>query len=99
MAKHKLPLNDPEVEKFFHEKFVHCIRSHVLQRLLLIDFLLSFRHIPFRKKIERRLEDKNLPANKTNLAYELKPKDIMEVLGCSRRMAFDYMSAMRVLWG
>jgi hypothetical protein len=79
------------------------VRNKVLQKLLLLKFLLIV-GIPgyeeaLRGPMERRLKEKGLPVNDSNLVYDLKPEDIMPLIGVSRRTALEYLQALRWLSG
>lgn len=94
----KIRLKDPEVEKWIHKYIFRSVRSHTLQKLMLLWFNIWFsRKMPLCKKIEERLQNEGLPLNRRNIVEALTLKDIMDILNCSERTAFDYKQALRFL--
>jgi len=94
----KIKLKDPEVEKWIHKHVFRSVRSHTLQKLMLLWFNAYFsRELPLYKKLEERLRNKGLPLDRRNIVEALTLEDIMSVLSCSRRTAFDYKQTLRFL--
>jgi len=94
----KIKLKDPEVEKWIHKHIFRSVRSHTLQKLMLLWFNVWFsRKMPLYKKLEERLRNEGLPFNRINVVEALTLEDIMSVLNCSQRTAFDYKQTLRFL--
>lgn len=100
MAKHKLAISNPTAEKFIHKHYFRSIRNKVLQKLVLLfcNFWLS-REQPLYQEITKRLNEQGLSNDLCNIVYELKPEDVMPIIGCSKRTAVEYIQALRVLCG
>jgi hypothetical protein len=76
--------------------FLRGIRSQCLRRHVTLWFHLFYSdNTPLHKTVASRLSKKKLPATRCNLACELKPGEVMKVIGCSRRTAFDYIRALQ----
>lgn len=95
---HKIPLvGGSKFEEPIH-KFLGSIRSKVLQKLVLLWFLVVSGYAsPLYQELETRVVAKGLPACASNRLYSLTPGDVMPLIGCSRRTAIEYIQALRTL--
>jgi len=100
LAKHKIKLEaEADVEKFIHKHVFRSVRNKVLQKLLLLAFQLKWSETELYKKAAKRLAEKKLLLNLSNVTYELEPEDVMGIIGCSKRTAIEYIDALRYLFG
>jgi len=100
VAKHKIRLDaPPEAERLWHKTFTKSIRSKVLQKLVLLWYNLWIDgSSELHQAVKQRLIKNNLnPKFKVNYAYEVKPKEVMKLLNCSRRTAIEYIEALRII--
>lgn len=98
IAKYKMSITPSETEEFIHKHVFRSIRTKSLQKLVLIWHNLNYsRNCPLRQEIVKRLREKELPSCLENIVWELKPKDVMQVIPCSKRTALDYIYALRYL--
>lgn len=100
LSKHRIPLNCEDGEEAFLDRFVFkSVRSKVLQKLLLIWYNLFYsERNQMQERIYKRLKEQKLPRDRVNIVWELKPKDVMDVIGCSSRTAKEYIDAMRCFY-
>ena len=76
--------------------YLKGVRTQCLQRFLTISYYLFIsRDNPLRKAVAARLAEKDLPESRVNLAFELKAREVMRLISCSRRTAFDYIRALQ----
>lgn len=100
LAKHKIKLKaEADVEKFIHKHVFRSVRNKVLQKLLLLAFQLKWSKTELYKRAAKRLVKEKSLLNLSNIAYELKPEDVMGIIGCSKRTAIEYIDALRYLFG
>jgi hypothetical protein len=83
----------------FNRVILGCIRSKVLQRLLIVywDVLYDINRSTIARKAFERLREKepHVAFNRENVAYALRPEDIMGIIKVSRRTAWEYIKALR----
>jgi hypothetical protein len=86
----------------FKAKILRSIRTKTLGKLVVLywHFLSDWNCQASRNVIQReRKKNPCLRLDRSNVAYALKPQDVMPVLHCSRRTAIDYIQALRWLCG
>ena len=82
----------------FKKAVIRSVRQATLQRLLLLWYALFIEKDSWiRRKVEERLTEKGLLIDRENIAYELKPEDVMQFLNCSKRTAIDYIQTLQIL--
>jgi hypothetical protein len=95
----KLVMADPEAQPTF-DFITKGIRTLTLQKLILLLHILLYDYnseVP-RAILERaRKKQPWLSTCRVNILSSVKPKDIMQILGCSRRVAVDYMKTLRMI--
>lgn len=109
-AKHKIRFKNEEAHNKEYHTFVSgSVRNKVLQKLLLVDYMIKNSSI--RKELLERYKDHNrddpeLLVRKfgysgtednlepCELMHYLGPADIMKILGCNRRTAAEYKDAL-----
>lgn len=96
--------NDMELEEqfkaysWFKEAIIRSVRQATLQKLLWLYYLLFISKDSWlRRRVEKRLLDKGLKICRENIAYGLKPEDVMEAIGCSKRTAIDYIQTIQII--
>ncbi len=106
LAKHKIRFfsKDGNFNEIFHEEVIRSVRNKVLQKFLYLFFVgwgdpsMPTNNRPlFRVLIKRCLKKGISPSDPENIANMLKPIDVMIQLGCSKRTAYEYISAFRFL--
>lgn len=101
---YKLSLTDKQMEEYFHKSVFKSIRCKTFQKLLLIWFLLldpkemGYGTLCDRLRMRAKEDNpKTILTRSLELAFHLKPEDIMEVLNCSKRTAIDYIQTVQYL--
>jgi hypothetical protein len=105
LAKHHLQISlngeiaTPEKNPRLYRSYFRSIRSKVLQKLAFIYWEIFIgKETPVRERVKSRLEEKGLPDTIGNIAFELQPKDIQDLIGCSERTAKEYICILRQLY-
>jgi hypothetical protein len=88
----------------FNREVIGCIRSKVLQRLLIIywNVFYNMSESEIAKRAFERLKRKEkhpLLFCPVNVAYALRPEDIMSFLHVSKRTAWEYIKFFREIMG
>jgi hypothetical protein len=108
-AKHKIRFKNEPHNKEYHTFASGSVRNKVLQKLLLVDYMIKNSSI--RKELVERYKDHNrdnpeLLVRKfgysgiednlepSELIHYLGPADIIKILGCNRRTAAEYKDAL-----
>jgi hypothetical protein len=84
----------------FNKAVIGCVRSKVLQRLLIIywNVFYDMHESEIAKRAFERLKKKehhDLIFAPVNVAYGLRPEDIMPFLHVSKRTAWEYIKVFR----
>jgi hypothetical protein len=108
-GKHKIRFKNEPHNKEYHTFVSGSVRNKVLQKLLLVDYMIKNSSI--RKELVERYKDHNrdnpeLLVRKfgysgtednlepCELMHYLGPADIIKILGCNRRTAAEYKDAL-----
>jgi hypothetical protein len=74
------------------------IKNKTLRKLAILNFLFFYSYeMESAKPIIKRLGEKGLSYRKANIAYVLKPEDVMSSLGCNKRTAKQYIDLLKIL--
>ena len=102
-GKHNIELDiSPEAQEYIRDWVFRSVRSKVLQKLLLIWFLLWMlgNRSSLHRKVKKRLLKKYDPyLRKDDYATEISLEEIMEIIHCSKRTAIEYQDALVALQG
>jgi hypothetical protein len=98
--KHKIVVSEDEgLNRLWHETFTRSVRSKVLQKLILLWFNLWIdQESELHQLVKKRILGRGLPLVRGNFIYEVKPEEAMEILGCSKRTAIEYLNTLRILF-
>jgi hypothetical protein len=88
------------VDPVFKRQVLPSIRSKTLMKLLLLTLAFMSEDSEMGEKVlqrERRRSKIDLIADPINLAWSLRPQDVIAVIHCSHRTAIDYIETLRLL--
>ncbi|MEM2319956.1 MAG: hypothetical protein QXQ63_04350 [Candidatus Bathyarchaeia archaeon] len=75
-------------------KYIGAVRSRALRRLVYLAMVWHFLYAhrsPYIEVVRKR--NPKLPLNWRNWMWSIEIDDVMQILGCSRRTAWDYREA------
>jgi hypothetical protein len=83
----RIHLKDPDRDKLL-QIFLKGVRSQALQKLIFLEFI---RNSGSPDIFPSPVSGKTI--------YEIKPEDVADLLGCSKRTAYDYIKTLQVIKG
>ena len=86
----------------FNRVILGSIRNKVLLKLLILYnyYFMKPRQQEIDAIMKRaRKKNPNYLYNKINLAYALRPEDVMHIIHVSKRTAYEYIQALRIFIG